>query len=39
MITQLFKAQTILNKHLNLSMRNRSLKQKKDKIIQTVKGL
>lgn len=34
---QLLKSEHIMNKHLNLSLRNRALREKKDRIFQTVK--
>ena len=33
------KAQLILNKHLDMTLRNRALKEKKEKIQQTVKKI
>lgn len=36
-IYQAIKADSIINKHFNLSMKNRALREKKDKIFQAIR--
>jgi len=36
-IFQATKADSIINKHFNLSMKNRALREKKDRIFQTIR--